>query len=408
MSIAIPAEDPRHLPNRAVVDLGAITHNTRQIAGSLAEQTALMAVVKADAYGHGMLGAARAALAGGATWLGAAHPASALALSRAGIDVPIFTWLYDPRTARELLPAMISASIEISVGSRRMLELVSEAARESDLRARVHLKIDTGMGRGGALPEHVLELGVRTREDENLNLVATWTHLSSADALGEDTTDRQIDIFDSICEDLTEEVGPIALQHVANTAAALSRRGLHRDLVRTGIGLYGYAPVPTDLDLRPAMSLTSRIAMVKEVGAGQSVGYGRIHTAPTATRLGLIPVGYADGLDRAASGAVSVLVRTRAGDQLAPQVGRISMDQIVVDLGPDSAAREEDAVIIFGAPDALDAPAAGAPEITGPRLDPPTAEDWARAAGTIPYEILTSLSVRVPREVRSPAAGDAA
>ena len=390
MTIPIPAEDPRHVPNRVVIDPAAITENTRALTGLLEEQTALMAVVKADGYGHGMLTAARAALEGGATWLGAAHPASALALSRAGLDVPILTWLYEPRTAEKVLPEVIGSGIDISVGSPEMLALVSTAARQADRRARVHLKIDTGMGRNGALPSLVRDIGRAVREDDFVQLVAAWTHLTSADDPADPATDQQVEIFDSTCEALADEVGPVPLQHIANSAALLSRPDLHRDLVRPGIALYGCPPVPTDVPLRPAMTLTSRLAMVKEVPEGHPVGYGRIRHTTQATRLGLVPLGYADGLHRAGSDRCDVLVRTSAGDRRAPQVGRISMDQTVIDLGPDSDATAGDEVVIFG-------DAGGAP--TEPTAT--SAEDWARAAGTIPYEVLTSVSGRVTREVRA-------
>ncbi|GAA1329383.1 alanine racemase [Brachybacterium horti] len=380
MTIPIPAEDPRHVPNRAVVDPSAITENTRAIAGTLAGHTALMAVVKADGYGHGMLTAARAALEGGATWLGVAHPASALALSRAGLDVNILTWLYEPETAKAVLPEALRAGVNVSVGSFEMVSLLSEAARQADRRARLHLKIDTGMGRNGVLPQDVRRIAAAIQEDDYLRIGAAWTHLTSADDPADPATDAQVEIFDAACADLAEEMGPVPLQHLANSAATLTRPDLHRDIVRPGLALYGYAPVPTDLELRPAMSLTSRLALVKEVPEGQSVGYGRTYATSRATRLGLVPIGYADGLHRAASGRAEVLVRTAEGDVRAPQVGRISMDQIVVDLGPDSAARAGDEVVLFGA---------GAP----------SAEDWARAAGTIPYEVLTSVSGRVAREV---------
>lgn len=393
MSIAIPAEDPRHIPNRAVVEPAAITHNTRAIASLLDEHTALMAVIKADAYGHGMLTAARAALEGGATWLGVAHPASALALVRAGLDVPIFTWLYEPVTAAEVLPEVIDAGIDVSVGSERMLRTVADAARSVERRARVHVKIDTGMGRNGVMPEGVAALGAAIGADEHVHAVGAWTHLSSADDPADPETDRQVEIFDLACASLAEEVGPLPLQHLANSAATISRPDLHRDLVRTGIALYGYPPLPLPEGaprLRPAMSLTSRLAMVKDVPAGHHVGYGHTHTTDIPTRLGLVPLGYADGLHRAASGQVDVVVRTRTGDQLARQVGRISMDQIVLDLGPDSRAQAGDAVVLFG-----DSAAAVLDEGSVP-----SAEDWARAAGTIPYEVLTSVSSSVGREVR--------
>ncbi|WP_114853801.1 alanine racemase [Brachybacterium sp. YJGR34] len=389
MSIPIPAEDPRHLPNRAVIDPSAITQNTRALGTLLEEQTALMAVVKADGYGHGMLTAARAAIEGGATWLGVAHPASALALARADLEVQILTWLYEPHTARTVLPQVIGSGVDVSVGSAEMLALVSEAARAADRRARVHLKIDTGMGRNGVMPWQIREIGAAVREDDFLQLTATWTHLTSADDPADPVTDQQVELFDSACAALEDEVGPIPLQHLANSAATLTRPDLHRDIVRPGIALYGYPPVATDVPLRPAMTLTSRLALVKDVPEGQSIGYGRISTTERATRLGLVPIGYADGLHREASDRAEVLVRTDSGDHRVPQVGRISMDQIVVDLGPAADARPGDEVLLFG-------DSGGAPNAPWA----PTADEWARAAGTIPYEVLTSVSGRVTREVR--------
>ena len=383
MSVPIPAEDPRQIPNRAVVDPSAITDNVRALKTKLDEQTALMAVVKADGYSHGMLATARAALEGGATWLGVAHPAGALALSHAGMDVPILTWMYEPRTAEALLPELVAAGIDVSVGSMEMLRMVIDASRSVDRRARVHLKIDTGMGRNGVLPAQARPVVQATREDDHVQLVAAWTHLTDADDIDSPATDQQVEVFDSTVAAITEEFGPIPLQHLANSAALLSRPDLHRDLVRPGIAMYGYPPVATDLELRPAMTVTSRLALVKEVPAGHTVGYSRLHTTAATTRLGLVPMGYADGLHRAASTKVSVLVRTADGDHVVPQIGRISMDQIVLDLGPESTAKAGDEVILFG-----DVPQG------------PTADDWAEAAGTIPYEILTSINARVPREVR--------
>ncbi|MGO2559220.1 alanine racemase [Brachybacterium sp.] len=389
MTIPIPAEDPRHVPNRAVIDPSAITENTRAMGTLLEEQTALMAVVKADGYGHGMLTAARAAIEGGATWLGVAHPASALALARAGLDAQILTWLFEPHTAKIVLPEVLASGVDVSVGSPEMLALVSEAAREADRRARVHLKIDTGMGRNGVLPWQIRELGAAMWADDFIQIAGAWTHLTTADDPADPATDQQAELFDSAVAALAEEVGPIPLQHIANSAATLTRPDLHRDLVRVGIALYGCPPVPADVPLRPAMTLTSRLALVKEVGEGHSIGYGRIRSTDRRTRLGLVPIGYADGLHRTGSDQVDLVVRTESGDHRAPQVGRISMDQVVVDLGPDSDARAGDQVFLFG-------DAGGDPD--GPAA--PTAEDWARASGTISYEVLTSVSGRVTREVR--------
>ena len=390
MTIPIPAEDPRHVPNRAVIDPSAITQNTRALTGLLEEHTALMAVVKADGYGHGMLTAARGAPRGGAPGGGGAPPPPAPGPPPPRGVGDLRPRGYAPPPAETVLPEVISSGINVSVGSSAMLELVSAAARQADRRARVHLKIDTGMGRNGVLPEQVREIGAAMREDDFIEIAAAWTHLTDADDPSDPSTDQEVARFDSACEALEEEVGPIPLQHLANSAALLTRPDLHRDLVRPGIALYGYPPVPTDVPLRPAMTLTSRLALVKEVPEGTTIGYGRIRTTDRRTRLGLVPIGYADGLHRVASDRCEVLVRTASADSRALQVGRISMDQIVIDLGPDSDACAGDEVFLFG-------DAEGAP--TGPAAT--TADDWARAAGTIPYEILTSVAGRVSREVRA-------
>ena len=380
---SLVAEDMALVPNRARVSMEAIRHNASQISSLLDEQTALMAVVKADAYSHGMIEAASAAIAGGATWLGVAHPASALALTDAGFDVPILTWLFEPHTAQQTLPRVVEAGIDVAVGSLDMLELVIEAGRRVDRRARVHLKIDTGMGRGGVLPSELTALATLLRLSDHAHLVGAMSHLHSADVLGSPSIDAQAEIFAAACDAMSEELGPIPLRHLANTAATLSRPDLHLDMVRVGIGMYGLPPVPTDLDLRPAMTLSSRLAMVKHVPAGSHTGYGALHEFDSDTNLGLVPIGYADGLHRTTSGRGRVLVRTDGGPQSAQQVGRLSMDQLVVDLGADTEARPGDEVIIFGDPSAIE----GAP----------TAEEWATAADTISYEILTCVCSRVAR-----------
>src|SRR5699024_5898313 len=178
--------------------------------------------------------------------------------------------------------------------SPEMLALGSEAAREAERRARVHLKIDTGMGRNGVLPWQIRELGAARWEDEFIQVAGAWTHLTTADDPEDPATDQQVELFDRGVAALADEVGPILLQHIANPAAALTRPDLHRDLVRVGIALYGCPPVATDVPLRPAMTLTSRLALVKEVGEGHSIGYGRIRSTDRRTWLGLVPIGYAD------------------------------------------------------------------------------------------------------------------
>lgn len=381
----IPASDPKFVPNRATVSLPAIAHNARELHTLLGEHTALMAVVKADAYGHGLVETAQAALAGGATWLGVAHPSSALALARAGVDAPILSWVYEPVTAREIFPHVIGAGVDLAVSSMEQLSLVIEAAQKVERRARVHVKMDTGMGRSGVLPVDVARIGAEIRAHDSVQLVGAMSHFYDADTPGSPSVDRQAAVFDQMCAELEEEAGPIPIKHIANTAATLTRPDLHFDMVRPGIALYGFSNVPTELDLRPAMSLTTRVSVVKDVQPGQVVGYGATFTCEEATTLGLLPIGYADGLPRSSSNRARVLVRTEGGDELVSQVGRVSMDQIVVDLGVDTNAQPGDSVVIFGDP----------ASISGV----PTAHDLAEASDTISYEILTSVSARVPRVI---------
>lgn len=379
----IPAGDPRYVPNRATVSLPAISHNAQQLHSLLNEHTALMGIVKAEGYGHGLIDSARAALHGGATWLGVAHPSSALALVRAGIDAPILAWLYEPVTAKELLPHIIGAGVDIAVSSRDQLDLVEQAARTVERRARIHIKLDTGMGRSGVLPRDVGPLASAVRASDHVHLVGAMSHFYNGDVPNDSSIDQQAATFDSMCRVMEEEAGPVPIKHISNTATTLTRPDLHYDLVRPGLALYGYSPVPTELDLRPALTLRTRLSVRKDVEAGQVIGYGATYTCPEPTTVGLIPIGYADGIPRSSSNRSQVLVRTENGDEIAAQVGRVSMDQIVIDLGSGTHAQVGDEVVLFGDPRTL-------PGV-------PTAEDWAKAAETIPYEVLTNISARVPR-----------
>ncbi|MGQ4553601.1 alanine racemase [Dermabacteraceae bacterium CCM 9519] len=368
------------MPSRAVVSTSAITNNTRLLHGLLRENTALMAVVKADAYGHGLVRAAKAALAGGATWLGVAHIESALRLREAGIDAPVLAWLWTPDAIDEALPRAIAAGIDLSLGSHEMLAAVQRVARQLGKRARVHVKLDTGMGRNGVPADGVARLArMLAAASREVEVVGAWSHLATADEPdGEAVVNAQARAFNTACEQLSANVGPLQLRHLANSAATLTRPDLHFEMVRCGLAIYGYAPLPCDLPLVPALTLESSLALVKQVPAGQGVSYGHRYVCPSDSLLGIVPLGYADGLHRAASGKMSVIVHARSGSVMVPQRGRICMDQIVVDLStvPDAAAG--DRVTVFG-PGEL------------------TAKHLAAAAGTIDYEILTSLSTRVPR-----------
>lgn len=359
-------------PRRAEVsvDLDAIAHNVRLLADRAAESgAATMAVVKADGYGHGAVPVARAALGAGATWLGVCSVDEALALRAASINAPVLAWLELPSTDRS--PA-IAARIDLSVSAPEDLDRIIEAVGRAGCAARVHLKIDTGLSRNGCPPSRWVDLVERAADAQragHLAVVAIWSHLACADEPGHPSIERQAERFDTAYHQ-ARQAGLRPLRHLANSAATLTRPDLCFDLVRTGIAVYGLNPVPFAWDLRPAMTFRSSVVLVKRIAAGESVSYGCTWTAATDTTLALVPVGYADGVPRGLSGRMDVLV----GGCRRPVVGRVSMDQIVVDCA-DHPVREGEEVVLFG------------PGHQGE----PTARDWADTLGTIDYEIVTNM-----------------
>jgi alanine racemase len=370
------------VPSRVVVDLDALRDNVVALRDACAPGAALMAVVKADAYGHGLLPVARAALAAGATWLGVAHLESALTLRDAGIDAPVLAWLHVPSSHGELVEA-VGAGVDLAAGSSEMVGRLAAAAREAGTTARVHLKIDTGMARNGVLPGDAAELARLAGATGVLDVVGAWSHLAVADEPDDPFTTEQHDLLTGAVADIEAALGrPLEVVHLANSAALLTRPDTHHDLVRAGIALYGYPPVPGGPELRPVLGLETEVALVKDVPAGTTVGYGRTRTLDAPTRLALVPAGYADGLPRAASDRLTLRIATAAGDVLARQVGRICMDQLVVALPAGADVRPGDVAHVID----RDPTAGGS-----------TAEQWAEAAGTISYEILTSVTARIPR-----------
>lgn len=386
-------------PARAVVDLAAVRGNVRALVDH-APRAQVMAVVKADAYGHGLVPCARAAVAGGATWLGTAQTSEALALRAAGLDARVLTWLYAPGAPFD---ALLDADVDVSVAAAWALDDVVAAAARTGRTARVHLKVDTGLGRNGLTPDDlpaVLDAALRAQAEGAVEVVGIWSHLAFADEPTHPTVLAQAEVFADAVR-LAERSGAhLEVRHLANSAATLTSPGVHYDLVRPGIAVYGLSPVPQlggpgDYGLTPAMTFEAELANVKRVGSGQGVSYAHAYTTPCSTVLGVVPVGYGDGVPRHASGSAErpgapVLV----GGRRVPIAGRVCMDQVVLDLGPDARERAGDRVELFG---------------TGAGGGP-TAEDWARAAGTISYEIVTRLGARVPRvhvdREATPLAGD--
>jgi alanine racemase len=369
---------------RAEIDLAALRANVRSLR-ALAPGAALMAVVKADGYGHGAAACARAAVAAGAEWLGTATPQEALALrATAGVpaDVRIMCWLWTPGGPwREA----IEADLDVSVGGMWALREVAEAARQAGLPARVQLKADTGLGRGGCQPgEDWADLvgeALRAEAEGLIRVTGLWSHFACADEPGHPSIAAQLTRFREMVTYAEQQGVRPEVRHIANSPATLTLPEAHFDLVRTGIALYGISPnpeigAPADFGLRPVMTLSASLALVKHVPGGHGVSYGHHYTTPGETTLGLVPLGYADGIPRHASSAGPVLV----DGKWRTVAGRIAMDQFVVDLGGDEPGPGAQAVL-FG---------------PGDRGEP-TAEDWAQAAGTIAYEIVTRIGIRVPR-----------
>ena len=355
----------------AVVDLDAYRHNVAAL-GALAPDSQLMCVVKANGYGHGAVEVARAAREAGADWLGVATLSEALELRAAGDVGPLLCWLATPG---EDYAAAAAHDVEVTASSAEQLAEIGAAARVP----RVQLKVDTGLARNGAFGQDWTQLVTAAAAATGVRFTGVWSHFACADDPGHPANDAQQARFEEAVAELVAAGVEPGLQHLANSAALLSRPQAHLDLVRAGIATYGLPPDPSmriDVDLRPVLTLRARLAAVKRVPAGTSVSYGHRYTTQRETTLGLVPIGYGEGVHRAATG------RAEAGfrGHRVPVAGTICMDQLVVDLG-DLSAERGDVVTLFGPGDDGE----------------PTAVDWAGAAGTIAYEVVTGLGGRISR-----------
>lgn len=385
-SVATPSVLPKEastvgLSAWADIDLTAISDNVAQL-GRLAGDADVMAVIKGDAYGHGLVPVAGAALAGGATYLAVAQLAEALAAREAGVSAPILTWLYPPGAD---LAAAVRADLTLSAGAPWALAEIASAARAVGTTARIHLKVDTGLGRGGAWHEDLAGMLVdaaRLEAEGAIDVEGIFSHFAYADSPNHPTVRAQQETFVAIVADAERAGLRPRIRHLANSAATLTNPSAHFDMVRPGVSIYGLSPVPhiggpTHFGLREAMRVTARLISVKDCPAGAGISYGHLYTTKGETRLGLVPLGYADGIPRHASGVGPMQVHGRR----YTVAGRVCMDQMVLDLGPDSPAQAGDEVILIGR------------EADGE----PTAQDWAAAIDTINYEIVTRLGPRVPR-----------
>lgn len=358
----------------ALVDTDAIAANVRHLRRLTG--TEVIAVVKADGYGHGAVRTARAALVGGADRLGVADLGEAVALRHAGIDAPVVAWLHAPGAS---FAEAASLGIELGISSVAQLRQ-AEAAASGDRPVGVHLKLETGLGRNGIAPADygvVFAEAARLERIGRLRVVGVFSHLSN-------TTEADDRAALAAFEDGVRAARALGvtprLRHLAASHAAIALPEARLDCVRIGIAMYGLSPfagrTSAELGLRPAMTLRAAVAAVRRVPAGHGVSYGYVHRTATETTLALVPLGYADGVPRNASGGAAV----RIGGRTFPVAGRIAMDQFVVDVG-DTPVAVGDEAVLFG----------------DPLLGVPPVEAWADAAGTINYEIVTRIGPRVPR-----------
>jgi len=364
----------------AEINLSAIADNLKLIKGKTNAQ--LLAVVKADAYGHGLIQVGKAAEAAGANWLGTALLEEGIALRNSGIKVPIISWL---TPLGEDFKTAINLDIDLSISSIELLTEVTSAGKVVKKIPRVHIEVDTGMSRGGVGDDWNLlltELSKAVKANE-INIIGIWSHFARADEPGQAMNQEQLNTF----EDRIKSASDVGIKpefiHIANSAAALTNNGAHKNIIRWGIGLYGLSPDINNLGdskslkLKPAMRLKAKLHLVKAVKAGVSVGYGGTAITKSDTKLGVVTLGYADGVPRNANNLAGVFVDGKR----APLIGRVSMDQFVVDLGINSSAKTGDEVIVFGDGSSGEY----------------TADEWAKASGTINYEIVTRIGSRVPR-----------
>nr|WP_179965068.1 alanine racemase [Mycolicibacterium sarraceniae] len=371
----------------ALIDLGAIAHNVRTLrehAGS----AQVMAVVKADGYGHGAVQAGRTAVAAGAAALGVATIDEAVALRTGGITAPVLAWLHPPGT--DFAPAL-AADVEVAVSSARQVAELLDAVARTGRTADVTVKVDTGLNRNGVsiadYPTVLTELQ-RAAAADAIRLRGIMSHLANGDAPDDPLNDIQAQRFTDAITEARRRGIEFEVAHLSNSPSAMTRPDLGFDMVRPGIAVYGLSPIPEhgDMGLRPAMTLKCAVTMVKPVKAGAGVSYGHTWIAQRDTTLALLPIGYADGLYRPLGGRIDVLINGRR----RPSVGRVCMDQFVVDLGPGAPdVAEGDEAILFG------------PGTSGE----PMAQDWADLLGTIHYEVVTSPRGRVVRTYREADTG---
>jgi alanine racemase len=362
----------------ALVDLDAIQANVAAIRSHVGSAQ-VMAVVKSDGYGHGMLASARAALAGGATWLGVVQLADAIDLRRAGLTAPVLSLHGSPDAPHA---EAIRRDVDMTAGTAALVDQIARAAEGAGKPARLHLEADTGMSRGGASSADwpgLVRAALVAEAAGRVRVVGLWSHFACADIPGHPSIGRQLGAFREAVE-LAERAGVRPeVRHVANGPATLTLPESYLDLVRPGGAVYGLCTLPGGVPgwLRPAMTVRARLVQVKHVAAGVPVSYGHRYAAQAATTLGLLPLGYNEGIPRLASSAPGLMFTRGRRVQIA---GTVNLNHVILDLGV-GPAEAGDEVVLFGPGDHGE----------------PTAQDWAEALGTISYEIVTRFTGKVPR-----------
>jgi alanine racemase len=369
-------------PAWAEIDLAAIRHNASVLA-SLAAPARLCAVVKAGGYGHGAAEVARAALSGGATWLAVALVEEGRELRAAGVVAPVLILSEPPAEAMvEVVAAGLTPTIYTHDGLEALRRAVDDAGVGQP--APVHVKVDTGMHRVGAVPEEAVRLAAEVAADRRLELEGFWTHLAVSDEIGDPFSDSQFDRYEAALTRLAELGIRPRIRHASNSGGALWHPRGRYDMVRCGIALYGLSPASpgsTGLvlpDLRPAMSLKARVSFAKEVAAGERLSYGLRYQLPADSVVATVPLGYADGVPRRLSAAGGQVL---IGGRRRPLAGTVTMDQVLVDCGPAAEVRPGDEVVLIG-------------RQGGASIE---AWDWADRTETIAYEVVCGISGRVPR-----------
>jgi len=364
----------------AEINLSAITQNFKSIKSRTTAD--VLAVVKADAYGHGLIPVSKALEEAGADWFGTALLEEAINLRKSGILKPIISWL---TPLGEDFKSAIDLDIDLGIPSVDLLDEVIKAASLNGKTARIHLEIDTGMSRGGVLSEwdqliKSVLVGVNLKQ---LKVIGIWSHFARADEPDELMNQEQLSLFEEKVNQAKAAGIDAQFIHIANSAALFTNKSTHKNIIRSGIALFGLSPDiktigdSSSLGLKPAMKLKAKLNLVKEVKAGSSVGYGGTAVLKSDTKLGVVALGYADGIPRSTNNLAGVFVDKKR----APIIGRVSMDQFVVDLGITSTAKTGDEVIVFGDGSSGEY----------------TVDEWAKAANTINYEIITRIGPRVPR-----------